>query len=81
MANEKSNKPELFIDNERYQWPKTTITGAEILALASAPDGVELYQQVPGKPDIQIRPQTVVDLTQHPGPERFSTQAAGSQAG
>lgn len=81
MNSEKSNKPELFIDNDPYQWGQKTITGAEILNLANAPDGVELYQQVPGRPDVPIKPETVVDLSKHPGPERFSTQASGSQAG
>lgn len=81
MANENSNKPDLFIDNERYHWDKDTITGAEIRTLASLPDDVQIFHKVPGQPDSEIKNDTVVDLAARPGPDRFSTQSVGSQAG
>lgn len=81
MNDKKSNRPELFVDNERYDWDNDTITGADIRTLASLPDNVDIFQHVPGEKDRPIANDTVVDLTEHPGPERFSTQAAGSQAG
>jgi len=81
MTHEKSNKPELFVDNEPYQWSKESITGAELRILAAIPEGVQIFQQIPRQPDREILANTVVDLAAHKGPERFSTQAAGSQAG
>ncbi|MBT6717364.1 MAG: hypothetical protein HOB18_06985 [Nitrospina sp.] len=81
MKNENSNKPELFIDNERYDWDKNTITGAEIRVLASLPDDVQIFHKIPGQPDSQVKNDTIVDLTLHPGPDRFSTQSVGSQGG
>lgn len=81
MANENSNKPELFVDNQRYDWDKETITGAEIRVLASLPEDVQIFRKIPGQPDSEVKNDTVVDLTEHHGPERFSTQPVGSQAG
>jgi hypothetical protein len=81
MSNAKSQKPELFVDNEKYQWDKNTITEAELRALAGVPDGVQIFLEIPGKPDREIVAGTVVDLTTDPRSERFSTQAPGSQAG
>lgn len=81
MNNSKSNKPELFIDNEKYEWEKPAITGAELRALAAIPQGAQIFLHVPGQTDVQIQNDTVVDLTKHPAPERFSTQSPGSQAG
>tara|TARA_R110000823_G_scaffold101329_10_gene217766 strand:+ start:1557 stop:1805 length:249 start_codon:yes stop_codon:yes gene_type:complete len=81
MGNDKSNRPELFIDNERFDWEKETITGAEIRELASLPDDVEIYWKAPGNPDFPVENDTVIDLTEHPGPDHFSTQPVGSQAG
>ena len=72
---------ELFVDGDKYEWPKPTITGAELRTLAAIPDSVEIFQHVPGKPDVQIQNSTVVDLAKHHGPVRFSTQSPGSQAG
>lgn len=81
MSSEKSNRPELFIDNERFDWEKETITGTEIRELASLPEGVEIFWKAPGNPDSLVEDDTVIDLTQHPGPDRFSTQSVGSEAG
>jgi len=81
MSNEKSNRPELFIDNERYDWGKDTITGSELRELGSLPDDVEIYWKNPGNPDIAVENDTIVDLTENKGPDRFSTQSVGSQAG
>ncbi len=81
MSNDKSNRPELFIDNERYDWEKNTLTGLELRELGSLPDDVEIYWKIPGEPDSLVENDTVVDLTHHKGPDRFSTQSVGSQAG
>lgn len=81
MNNEKSNKPELFIDNERYDWEKATITGAELRQLGAIPADVQIFLKVPGQPDVQVANDGVIDLTEHPAPEHFSTQSVGSQAG
>lgn len=79
--NPNSKAPDLFVDNTHYQWPKPTITGAEIRTLASVPAGVNIFLKVPGHPDKPILDDTVVDLTARKSPEHFSTQATGSQAG
>lgn len=74
-------KYQLFVDNEKYEWEKNTITGAELRVLAGIPDGAEIYMKVPGKPDVEVKNDTVVDLEKHHGPAKFSTQSPGSQAG
>lgn len=81
MSNPHSNRPELFIDNERYDWDKDTITGAELRELSSLPDDVQIFWKIPSRPDQEVKNDTIVDLTKHPGPDRFSTQSVGSQAG
>lgn len=81
MSNENSKRPELFVDHERFNWSKSTITGAEIRELASLPDDVEIYWKSPGNPDFPVGNITVIDLTVQPGPDHFSTQSVGSQAG
>lgn len=81
MSKDKSNRPELFVDNERYDWDQPTITGAQIRVLASLPDDVQIFHKVPGQPDDEVKDNTVVDLTKQQGPDRFSTQPVGSQAG
>lgn len=81
MSDENSNRPELFVDNKPYQWDAKTITGAQIRKLASLPDDVQIFHKVPGRPDVEIKNETVVNLTRQPGPDRFSTQPVGSQAG
>lgn len=80
MSNEHSNRPELFIDNDRYDWDEDEINGAQLRELGSVPDDAQIFQKIPGKPDKPIENDTVVNL-QDPGPERFSTQPVGSQAG
>jgi len=75
------NKPELFVDNDPYQWTKSTITGAEIRTLASLPADVKIFMKVPGHPDRDITDTDVVTLDPHGAPARFSSQAVGSQAG
>jgi hypothetical protein len=83
MTNDKakSNKPELFIDNERYDWEQETITGAQLRTLGSIPDDVQIFWKRPGQPDAEVTEGMVINLSEHPGPERFSTQPVGSQAG
>lgn len=71
----------LFIDGDKYTWDQDTITGAQLRVLGAIPDGVEIFLQVPGKPDEQIFDHSVVSLKEHHGPARFSTQSPGSQAG
>lgn len=81
MSNEHSNRPELFIDNKRYDWDSDEISGAELRELGSLPDDVQIFWKVPSQPDVEVKSDTVVDLTVQPGPDRFSTQSVGSQAG
>jgi hypothetical protein len=81
MSSKKSNRPELFIDNEPFDWDEDVITGTELRELGSLPDDVDIYLKVPGQRDFHVGNDTAVDLTQHPGPDRFSTQSVGSQAG
>jgi len=77
---EKSRKFNLFVDHDKYEWDTTSITGAQLRVLAGIPDSAQIFQKIPSKPDLEITNSTIVDLT-GPGPERFSTQATGSQAG
>lgn len=72
---------ELFIDDDKYQWEQDELTGAQLRTLGAIPEGVEVFLKVPGKPDQEIANTTVVNLKDHHGPAKFSTQAAGSQAG
>ena len=72
---------ELFVDHDKYTWNEETITGKQLRVLASIPDGAEIFLQVPSKPDLEIKDDTVVDLEKNKGPARFSTQSTGSQAG
>lgn len=72
---------ELFIDGDKYMWKEDTITGAQLRILGTIPESVHIFLQVPGKPDQQITDTTSVNLKEHHGPARFSTQAPGSQAG
>lgn len=81
MSKEQSNRPELFVDNEAYQWDQDTITGSQIRELAALPDDVQIFHEVPGEPDEIVENETVVDLTLQKRPDRFSTQPVGSQAG
>lgn len=81
MSNSNSNRPELFIDNERYDWEKASITAEELRTLGAIPVGVQIFLKRPGQPDVEVVAGMVIDLTSHPAPERFSTQAVGSQAG
>ena len=74
-------KFDVFVDGDKYEWSKSTITGAELRVLAGIPENAQIFQHVPGKPDIEIKNESVVDLAKHHGPEKFSTQSPGSQAG
>jgi len=73
--------PDLFIDNEPYNWEKDTITGAQLRKLGALPDDVQIFWKNPGHPDQEVKNDTVINLKKHPGPDRFSTQSVGSQAG
>ena len=79
--NEKSHKPEVFVDNQAYDWDQPTITGAQLRVLAAIPQDVQIFHKVPGHPDVQVSDSTVINLSVIKGPDRFSTQAVGSQAG
>jgi len=80
MPNSNAKNPELFVDNEPYQWASDTISASDLRQLAGVPQGVNIFQKIPGKPDKEVLLGAIIDLS-HPGPERFSTQAVGSQAG
>ena len=71
----------IFVDTDKYEWDKSTITGAELRVLAAIPENVEIFLEVPGKPDLEVKNDTVIDLEKHHGPAKFSTQSTGSQAG
>ena len=71
----------LFVDNDRYTWDPDTITGSQLRTLASIPEGVEIFLKVPGRPDQPIADATTINLKEHHGPAKFSTQSRGSQAG
>lgn len=71
----------IFVDTDKYEWDKSTITGAELRVLAAIPENVEIFLEVPGKPDLEVKNDTVIDLEKHHGPAKFSTQSPGSQAG
>ena len=75
------HKPELFIDNQPYDWRKQHITGSELRTLGALPEDVQIFHKVPGKPDQPVMNDTVIDLAKIPGPDHFSTQPVGSQAG
>jgi len=81
MNHENSNRPDVIVDNEGYEWDQNTITGAQLRVLASLPADVDIFHKVPGHPDQEVKDNTVVDLTLQKGPDRFSTQPVGSQAG
>lgn len=81
MINDPSNRPELFVDNDRYDWEEDTINGKQLRDLASLPDDVQIFHKIPGKPDEEVKDNTAVDLTKVHGPDRFWTRPAGSQAG
>ena len=71
----------VFVDGDKYEWEKSTITGAELRILAAIPQNAQIYLKVPGKPDEPVSDGTTIDLAKHHGPARFSTQSPGSQAG
>jgi hypothetical protein len=72
---------QLFVDGDKYTWDQDMITGSELRILGSIPEGVEIFIQAPGKPDQPITDVTSVNLKEHHGPAKFSTQSPGSQAG
>lgn len=78
------NKPEnykLLIDGDKYEWDDSLITGAQLRELAGIPGNVQIFQHVPGEPDIEIQNSTEINLEAHHGLVKFSTQSPGSQAG
>ena len=78
MKSHNCNRPELFVDNERYDWEKKSITGSEIRRLAGVPDDVHLFHKIPGRPDVFVNDCDVIDLSDIKGPDRFYTQCVGS---
>ncbi len=60
------------VNKDFFDWPKPTISGAEILKLAKKdPAKNAAYEFVSGKPQ-RVKPDEHVDLTA-PGVERFET--------
>ncbi|MDP2343760.1 MAG: multiubiquitin domain-containing protein [Deltaproteobacteria bacterium] len=74
-------KKQFMVDNEPFDWDGDLITYEQLKDKASIPDNVLIFQKVPGKPDIEIKPGVTVNLALHPGIDRFSTQAPQSGAG
>lgn len=81
MPSSNSGKPEFFIDNERYDWDRESITAEELRTVAAIPADVQIFWKRPGQPDTEVVAGMVINLAEHPAPEHFSTQAVGSQAG
>ena len=81
MKSHNDNRPELFVDNERYDWDENTVSGVQIKELAGVPDDVQLFHKIPGSPDVLVNDSDVIDLDDIKGPDRFYTQCVGSQAG
>lgn len=77
----KPNEYKLFVDGDKYEWGDGSISGLQLRELAAIPDSVQIFQHIPGKPDIEIQNSTVINLEEHHGPVKFSTQSPGSQAG
>ena len=46
-----SRKVQIFINDERYHAPKPSMTGRELLQLASLPETNQLFLEVPGPGD------------------------------
>ena len=76
----KDHKIELIIDNNPFPWDSTSITEQELRNLGGLPESVQIFQEIPGKPDELVKPGEVISLAGK-GPERFSTQSADSGAG
>lgn len=71
----------IFVDGDKYEWDKGTITGAELRTVAAIPQSAQIYLKVPGQPDDPVNDESTIDLARHHGPAKFSTQSPGSQAG
>ena len=67
----------LVIDNEYYGWKNDSITGADLLSLANVPDGFQIFQEMDGQDNKEIKPAMTVSLVD-PGIERFSTKKVDS---
>jgi hypothetical protein len=70
----KTNKPDhIFVDQKRYDWNDSCITGAQIKDLAGVdPQAYDAWQDVPGPEDILVGDNDKIDLTE-PGVEKFFT--------
>lgn len=78
----KKEKFLIFVDGDKFEWEKETISFSELRTLAAIPEGVQVFLEVPGKPDIEFKSDSPpLDLIKQRGPARFSTQSPGSQAG
>jgi len=78
---DQAHQNKFFVDQEKFDWSKDTITGADLRTLAAVPNDVQIFQKIPGHPDFEITSTTIINLAEHQGPIHFSTQATGSQAG
>ena len=74
-------KKEVSIDNTPYEWDEDSITGAQLRELGGIPEGVQLFRIVPSSPDKIVELDTVIDLNELKGIDRFSTDSAASGAG
>jgi len=63
---------EIIVDDHPHKWPKSTITGLEIKALAGVDVAYGVWQIVPGPDDPPVGDNQEVDLSK-PGVERFFT--------
>ena len=71
----------VFVDGDKYEWEKSTVSGAELRMLAAIPENAQIYLKVPGRTDEPVNNDSTVDLAKHHGAAKFSTQSPGSQAG
>lgn len=66
------------IDDEKYDAPKSTMTGAELKQLGNVPAGYRLFQEVPGPDDKLVNDGDAVELK---GGEKFYSLPVGSVGG
>jgi hypothetical protein len=82
---EKEKDFHLIVNTREHKWPRQTITGSEILALAGSPSDWVVNQLVPGPgEDPEIGPDQSVDLSPQAEPrgvKRFQTRRPKTNPG
>lgn len=69
------------VENETYEWPTQTITGADVRGVGPGiPENMDLFLKVQGAAGRLIANDETVDLGD-PGIEKFYAQDASSEAG